>query len=471
MNRLKLFKAIEISPLTLSIHLLGSGLFLELATRGQWFSLSNPSDGRAHFFTAQASALIQGRFDVNELFLAGWQGECFNYADKCLGYFGLTPSIFRIPFLPFAGRDLVGLNPIWFVLIAWTIYLFASFRVIDEVVLLLNMRLSEIQETALRVSVYAGPVLFLAPNPYVYYEAIFWSVSLGMVSIYFLLRYMRLSNAKYFLIASLFVFLTLHARIVEGAGVAAAMMGLIIYQHVKKQLDRSTFLKFLSLTLFALATLPVLNMIKFGEIQPSIQLHHGGVMADPYRLRFYEAVGVFRFTRIPKLLAAYLTPNFQNWLDGFAFTPNAYYLQIPFFKVPLYSVEQSEYFSPFSSTFPFTFILSLFGLYYLITKLRTHSIFWVIIGSLTSVFIISANIGATQRYLNDFWLPFFLLSIIGISMVRTSKVKTYSFILMFLLVVQVFQSLNTTLNYWNFWSDIPKDYYMSNLVNLFERLS
>ena len=50
-----------------------------------------------HFFLAQARALVHGHLYVPRHDLPQ---ECFVYRRRCYGYFGLTPSLLRIPFLP-----------------------------------------------------------------------------------------------------------------------------------------------------------------------------------------------------------------------------------------------------------------------------------------------------------------------------------------------------------------------------------
>jgi hypothetical protein len=48
----------------------------------------------ARFFAAQADAMLHGRLDVPRPYL---QGECFERDSLCYGYFGITPSLLRIP--------------------------------------------------------------------------------------------------------------------------------------------------------------------------------------------------------------------------------------------------------------------------------------------------------------------------------------------------------------------------------------
>lgn len=442
------------------IHTLGFVIFVELATRGKWFELSKPDDGRAHFFTAQAFSLINGRFNVEPFFLAGWNGECFNYYGNCLGYFGITPSLLRIPLIPFLNGNQMGINPFWYFLFAWLIYVFASNGVINETTILLGEKITNYKVVFLRITVHAGPILFLLVNPYVYYEAILWGVSLGLTTIYFLLKFSSTLQNKYIYIAVFCSLLTLHARIVEGIGVFAATIALVAHNFIAKKISKSLFFRLALLTSLALSSLPALNLIRFGEIQPTIGAHHGGVLADPYRLTFYNSVGVFRITRIPKSLSAYFFPNFENWNEGFAFEPNRYNLKILFLETPLYSVEQTEYFSPFSSSFPFTFVLGVFGIIYLFQAFRFGNIFWIFLPTSISILLLSANIGATQRYLADLWIPLFLFSIVGISKLNPPKLpKLVAFLLLVLLSIQFYQSINLTFNFWKFWGDIPGDFY------------
>ncbi len=74
-------------------------VFYVLATHGSF----NPASEQVqpgfadHFFLAQARAMVDGHLYVAPPLLPG---ECFIYHHRCLGYFGLTPSLLRLPFLP-----------------------------------------------------------------------------------------------------------------------------------------------------------------------------------------------------------------------------------------------------------------------------------------------------------------------------------------------------------------------------------
>jgi hypothetical protein len=442
------------------IHAFGLVIFFGLATRGTWFQLKNPIDGRAHFFTAQADALIHGNSYVNPIFLAGFQGECLDYFGKCYGYFGLVPSILRIPLLPFSNDDLKGVNPFWMITASFLLYIIFANLLAVGLLRYLGTQVSVLFFSFIQISIYASPVLFLITNPYVYYEAILWAISFAFACLYFQIRFLENGLGRNLYLALIFGLLTIHSRVVEGIGVLLSLLLVLYWFRLRKMLSKSIFFINQSLIFIVLLSVPVLNFLRFGEFQPNITNHHGGVNADPYRETFFEAVGVFRIQRIPKLFTAYIFPNFENWIGGFAFTPNNYVLNLLVLKAPLYSVEQSEYFSPFSSTFMFTFVLAIFGLYFLTKTNIKDPLSLIVLGNFASCLFISANIGATQRYLNDFWPFFFILSIIGLSYASSfSKKHLILMGLLPLLLVQVFQTLNVTIFFWKYWPDIPLDFY------------
>jgi hypothetical protein len=73
------------------------------------------------FFLAQAQSLTDGNLAVRPEDLPG---ECFVHDGKCYGYFGLTPSLLRAPFLPVLD-ELGSLTPV-FMCAALTLALWAA---------------------------------------------------------------------------------------------------------------------------------------------------------------------------------------------------------------------------------------------------------------------------------------------------------------------------------------------------------
>jgi hypothetical protein len=74
-------------------------LVLHFTTQGTWDLAKQRNDGgwSGGFFMAQAESMLRGRLDVAPEEV---QAECFQRRRRCYGYFGLTPSLVRIPVLP-----------------------------------------------------------------------------------------------------------------------------------------------------------------------------------------------------------------------------------------------------------------------------------------------------------------------------------------------------------------------------------
>src|SRR4029450_5724546 len=81
-------------------------------SRGTW----NPRDeGVAAawgggFFKSQAQSMLRGRLDVPP---ADIIGECFERDSRCYGYFGVTPSVVRIPVIGILRYVRSALTPVF----------------------------------------------------------------------------------------------------------------------------------------------------------------------------------------------------------------------------------------------------------------------------------------------------------------------------------------------------------------------
>lgn len=63
------------------------------------------------FYTKQAMAILRGRLDVSGATYST-DGECWIRAGKCFGYFGIFPSLIRLPFLLVLRSTSVSLSPL-----------------------------------------------------------------------------------------------------------------------------------------------------------------------------------------------------------------------------------------------------------------------------------------------------------------------------------------------------------------------
>jgi hypothetical protein len=150
-------------------------------SRGTWDPRDqNVSGGwSAFFFTAQAEAmLVHARLDVNR---ADIQGECFLRDSLCFGYFGITPSLVRIPFLGISRYLHSALTPIYLAVAVLLAY-WAALQ-------LMQRSLRESSDSARShpralwyfiigaVALGPGGTLMFVTRPAVYEEAIAWSVA------------------------------------------------------------------------------------------------------------------------------------------------------------------------------------------------------------------------------------------------------------------------------------------------------
>lgn len=149
------------------------------------FPLAARTGSRLHYYTFAAMSLLHGRLDVPEAALAG---ECFLIRGRCYGYFGITPSLLRLPVALVAG-DRSFSNHV-------EIFFFAlGFAVVVAGVLWLARQLvaawaAPATTPRLRIvgfivasSIAASPLLFLASRPLVYEEAILWGVASGTLAL------------------------------------------------------------------------------------------------------------------------------------------------------------------------------------------------------------------------------------------------------------------------------------------------
>jgi hypothetical protein len=149
-------------------------------SRGTWDPRHQDVSGAwsASFFWAQAeSMLVHARLDVKPEDI---QGECFFRDSLCFGYFGITPSLLRIPFLGINRYLHSALTPLYLALAVLLAY-WAALQ-------MLQRSLRESSDSAREaaalwyfvigaVALGPGGTMMFATRPAVYEEANAWSVA------------------------------------------------------------------------------------------------------------------------------------------------------------------------------------------------------------------------------------------------------------------------------------------------------
>jgi hypothetical protein len=162
------------------------------------------------FFDHQAQSILHGRLDVPDRAIGG---EAFLVDGKRYGYFGLTPSLLRIPFVLFnVGMEKLSRS---FMLGYYCLSLLCVYALTRQAFRVGNPggRPPGWVVFALTLSAGLGSTLFfLGSRSYIYHEAIFCGVSCALVSMVFTLRWLAEPRRADWAWALLFAVLAMHAR-------------------------------------------------------------------------------------------------------------------------------------------------------------------------------------------------------------------------------------------------------------------
>src|SRR5262249_39314575 len=138
----------------------------------------------SHFFAAQADARLRGRLDVDPEQILG---ECFISDGRCYGYFGVTPSLLRLPLYVRGRWFRSGMTPIYLGLALLLAY-WAALQLLQRSLIQFadpalprGLLLGYFVATALALG--PGSTLLFLARPAVYEEAAAWSVTFLMLAL------------------------------------------------------------------------------------------------------------------------------------------------------------------------------------------------------------------------------------------------------------------------------------------------
>lgn len=153
--------------------------FFGFATKWTFDPMTIGSFWPGRFFSAQADAILNGRLWIDNSYLPG---ECSFVDGKCYGYFGVAPSLIRLPLVSVFGIVNSEMTAL-FLSIAAGISLWSALDLCRRVLQRDCPRVA--WQTAGYMAIAAvvlgpGGALMLVSDAYVYAEAILWSVA-GML--------------------------------------------------------------------------------------------------------------------------------------------------------------------------------------------------------------------------------------------------------------------------------------------------
>jgi hypothetical protein len=429
-----------------------------------------------NFFYAQAQAMLHGHLNVAPSALPG---ECFVYHARCYGYFGLTPSILRVPFLPLLNDASNAYTPVFMTValtLGVTFALAIAARILKDV---RRGRLSAVLWAAIAVGIGPGSSLMMVARPAVYEEAIAWSIAFGLAAVYFFLRWWSEPRRAWAVLIVVCLTLSTNARpttlplaVLLGAGIA-------VRSFTHPDLSPRRLNAFLLAAV--VAGLPVFAALgawwlKFHVPVPSVLLDQqiGGPSPAPWwlairRLNHDHLEGV-KF--VPTALVAYLRPDDISLSSAFPFfnlrfgaLAGTRYIGIP---------AGSMYIEPFSTItddMPLGILMLIAGAGYAVHVLRSRSLklgthlravvgsplTYCLLGTAAAAGVMLSSGWLTNRYAGDLF-PFTALFIAVVArflarpLLRLSGGAAIALGTAAMLVVTWSLLYDLGIEYWSWWS-------------------
>jgi hypothetical protein len=237
------------------------------------YQVKNPNWQGRQFYTEQARAIVNFSLSVKPESLPN---ECWIYNEKCFGYFGIFPSLIRIPFLILPW---MVSSPVLFLAIAIGLGILYTIKVAD---LILDSRLkSKADEHAsidsrilfgIFIAVGPGTLFLQLLQPRVFWETIAWSSSLTIIGMYFFAKWFLGGVKAHKIIAVLMFVFASNTR--PTGGVIAFCIGavLLLYEILSRKGRVVTALGNFVLLSLPLISSVIIFYVKFRQFVPDMRL-------------------------------------------------------------------------------------------------------------------------------------------------------------------------------------------------------
>ena len=302
-----------VNPLRLltTLGLLGMiPIVLSYTTLGTWDVRMQRNTGgwSGGFYMAQAEAMLHGRLDVDRKAI---QGECFDYDSRCYGYFGITPSVIRIPVIGILRWFGSSLTPI-FVALAVLLAYWAALRLVEMSVVTLAPEIPR----WLAIGYHAAAVLALGPGgtlifmtrPAVYEEAAAWGIAFVLLVMMRVWTWVRTQATPELIWAVVLGVLAANARLTTA--LACIVLGSVVVLFAWRSRARAALALGICLAILPVATTAGVFVLKFGTPAPDWRLNEQIPEAPHWRdilARNGDRINSVIFA--PTALVAYLRPD------------------------------------------------------------------------------------------------------------------------------------------------------------------
>jgi hypothetical protein len=403
-------------------------LIFHFSTEGTWNFARQREEAAysARFYMAQAEAMTHGRLDVNRHEI---EGECWERAagpplppENCHGYFGLTPSLVRLPFLPILSRLGSALTPLY-IGIALLLSYFAALRLLARSIIDFadpETRRSWLLGYFIVGAIALGPggsLLFLS-RPAVYEEAAAWGVAFFLLALDRVWSWHRTHNTRSLWFAVIFAIASANAR----PTTVTACMALGVLVGVLGLGRPRVFAAAVCLSLVPLATAAGVFWLKLRSPFPDLVLNEQVPETPRWDVILSRTGGATRGLQFaPTELVTYFRPDGVFWQHEWPYAnfgfPHKDILWLPPLRRHAAYVERM---STLTTTMPMPWIVNVWALVCLggtakrwASFPQTERIFAAgLFASAAAMIVLTVTtVALTNRYLSDF----FPMAVVGLA--------------------------------------------------------
>ena len=397
------------------------------------------------FFTAQADALIRGRLWVDPKSMDTVL-ECYYNGGKCYGYFGLTPSLLRVPILLVIGPTTQSFA-IFMIPLAAGVALGASLDLCRQFARpMARQARGAVFMCVAAVTLGPGSVLILLADPFLYQEAIVWSIAGVMLAVNFYWRWLHSNNTRYLALTVVFCIFAAGAR--PTTVLVGVVLGVAVLIAHRRHVSLRSNVAVAGVGLIVLPALFSFGVLFLKFDQPSPP-PNGYRSPTGEGFPFVKPCGNPKFENHPKFLPtnllAYFRPDavrlYKDWPNvrfktGYCIGPNSPTYLWPL-KVGDVLVEKT---TSLPDIMPIPLVAAGIATYAAVRRRKIKEL--VVLAAVATIGLIaSSTIGMTSRYLGDFY-P---LLAIGLAMSATvlgsAKRKSTLVTLTYIVLVLVLWSL------------------------------
>ena len=260
------------------------------------------------FFTEQARSILRGHLWINQ---QAHPWECFFVDEKCYGYFGIAPSLFRIPFVIIGGSR-VEENAAFFIALASGIAIWAAVDLSRRMLHATGGAQSTWAPWSMAsAAMLLGPagLLLLLIDPYVYQESLAWAAAGSLVAANYVFRWWQSRSPHLLVVATIALVVAGGARPTAAFAGAVVAVGLWTATRKENRRDSRTNTRLLALAFVPIVATFGVMMLKFGTLLPPADSYESITTRDIQYVSTINPGPSNGVKIIPTTLFAYMRPD------------------------------------------------------------------------------------------------------------------------------------------------------------------